>query len=310
MPWFDVLTDLNALTATTKAGNKAHRGFVHVFATIEQGIKNFLNAHDITTIHCIGHSLGGALATLIAERFCDQYETNLYNFGCPRVGFAGLEQRLKDNKVTSFRVYNDADPVAMVPIHPYVHVCNGMRCGSQFFINPGAHSMNNYVKSVETLSWQGLLNSPDPDSIQFNNLDLVERAVTTHPKLLSTKLLKLLKFLIRAAEVALALPLAAVLGAVYTLADCIAFLILKAAEKVRDIARGPKTMVKGIISLIGLKINQGADITRTFLTYVLERFLSVVRLMTSNALAMAAQGAQFTLQHPVLTGILGATFLL
>ncbi|MCP4338671.1 MAG: hypothetical protein GY799_07215 [Desulfobulbaceae bacterium] len=71
------------------------------------------------TIHCIGHSLGGAVATLAAhwvKRTTYKY-VELYTFGAPKPGFEGFAKSFTTllEQKNVHRVYHSTDPVPMVP---------------------------------------------------------------------------------------------------------------------------------------------------------------------------------------------------
>jgi predicted alpha/beta hydrolase family esterase len=66
----------------------------------------------------IGHSLGGALATLCAAELVTEYNltaVRLFTFGCPRVGNAKFAKALKNTSLVNTRVVHDRDIVPSVP---------------------------------------------------------------------------------------------------------------------------------------------------------------------------------------------------
>ena len=118
-------------------------------------------------VHCIGHSLGGAVASLAAD-WCHpnvSREVILYTFGQPRVGLMVFSSMttLKLKKANIHRVFNTTDPVPMVPIFPYTHLpfgSYGHRLDSDDLITSGdAHKMTNYIGKINKLktgTWQGV----------------------------------------------------------------------------------------------------------------------------------------------------------
>ncbi|GLR25087.1 hypothetical protein GCM10007875_01740 [Limnobacter litoralis] len=92
-----------------------------------------------TVIHCIGHSLGGALANLNAALLQMRgYNVALYTLGSPRVGYLSfahdMTKCIPETQIR--RIMNPADPVAMVPLFPFVHAS---RSQSELYV-PVAHS--------------------------------------------------------------------------------------------------------------------------------------------------------------------------
>lgn len=89
----DAITDLTCSGKGTDTGEMVHTGFQTTFYSMRKGLTNFLRDNPISsngTIHCVGHSLGGALATLVANWIAASPKfkgrVNLYTFGSPRVG--------------------------------------------------------------------------------------------------------------------------------------------------------------------------------------------------------------------------------
>jgi len=75
-------------------------------------------------VHCTGHSLGGAMATLVALALAANRTVSCTTFGCPRVGDAALAAACDAAVPDTLRVVNAADVVPMVPLadrRPYVH---------------------------------------------------------------------------------------------------------------------------------------------------------------------------------------------
>jgi triacylglycerol lipase len=64
----DWLTNANfVLTSRSAGGHSVHDGFYQAFKSFRAQVDSFIagfGQQGITTVHCIGHSLGGALATL------------------------------------------------------------------------------------------------------------------------------------------------------------------------------------------------------------------------------------------------------
>lgn len=123
-----------------------------------------------STVHCVGHSLGGALATLAADHLSELGVAGikLYTFGSPRVGVSGFARNVSNKlgKQNIHRTYHTADPVSMVPIFPFNHapvdgnVCMLSWNGALF--NGDAHRMEHYLNSIGDAPWAGLCRNPEP----------------------------------------------------------------------------------------------------------------------------------------------------
>jgi triacylglycerol lipase len=160
---YDWLTDGNYATVLGASGTNVHSGFNRTFHDMKDGFAGFLAQNNPRHVHCIGHSLGGALATLAADWLSHSgYGVDLYTFGAPRVGtreFAdNLTSRVGHGNI--YRVCHSSDPVTLVPVWPYMHAprpdgeCWVCRSAS---VNPALHRMPTYKTTAESVgSWNEL----------------------------------------------------------------------------------------------------------------------------------------------------------
>jgi predicted lipase len=136
----DVITDLK-ISQIPRLNGKVHRGFYVAFSTLwvskltiwkfdqeitdNPGIKEILTKLLTTKkrpIFVTGHSLGGAMAVLggaacgleLKEAF--QPEITVYTYGQPRVGNDNFNNTLTSNIKGLFRVVNNNDIVARIPV--------------------------------------------------------------------------------------------------------------------------------------------------------------------------------------------------
>lgn len=121
----DWLTDANVGFAVGPNSKLVHAGFNDTFDSYQAQLNILLReiGPAPAVIHCVGHSLGGALANLNAALLHERgYTVCLYTLGAPRVGCypfaADLENKLKGRV---YRVVNRFDPVGMMPIFPFCH---------------------------------------------------------------------------------------------------------------------------------------------------------------------------------------------
>lgn len=128
----DIYTDLNVPQTDFKEhqGSKVHKGFYSAFISVKTTIDEYLKlyADRVDKIIITGHSLGGALATIVAtwlQKTKDYAKGKiiLYTYGSPRVGdrnFVNLTTKLSGNNTikTDFphhRIVNNLDPVPYIP---------------------------------------------------------------------------------------------------------------------------------------------------------------------------------------------------
>ena len=114
----DILRDLDARQVPYAEGDgQAHRGFYGAFQAAKSFVERYMEAFftgEQTLIVC-GHSLGGAIALLLAEWLRRNWskDTQLYTFGAPRAGDRAFVQSAQ--ALPHHRLVNHNDPVPGVP---------------------------------------------------------------------------------------------------------------------------------------------------------------------------------------------------
>lgn len=178
----DWLTNGNVGLATGHGGSSVHSGFNQTFESMSPSFEKILTPRLTSsargTVHCVGHSLGGALASLTADWIKTRYrrEANLYTFGAPRVGLNGYATNATFSVAKMFRCTHGADPVPNVPLWPFIHAPN---CGTEYRLDQGqgisvaAHSM----KVEATPGYRNTANRDDWKSLQKSSLDFLSRPV-------------------------------------------------------------------------------------------------------------------------------------
>ncbi|MEY4562227.1 MAG: hypothetical protein RLZZ618_1504 [Pseudomonadota bacterium] len=156
----DLFTDARAAMTLMPGIGPVHKGFRNTFDSVKIGLaRDNSTVMNADVVHCIGHSLGGAVATLVAAHFAGSgKDVKLYTFGSPRVGALGAEHAIEAalGKRNILRVAHDLDPVTMVGPFPYGHV-NGaptdennltLRSPTGQLLSVANHDMMQYVNSV------------------------------------------------------------------------------------------------------------------------------------------------------------------
>lgn len=114
----DISADLKAMPVVAETISRVHRGFKEevdeLWPMIEEDIVRKVNLNK--KLWFCGHSLGAAMATIMASRCKYNPELNdpieLYTYGSPRVGWKGYSQSLN---VEHHRWRNNNDIVTTVP---------------------------------------------------------------------------------------------------------------------------------------------------------------------------------------------------
>ena len=110
----DILADLKAWRKPAREKGLVHFGFAQALDKVYDNIVHWIDEQklDDATITCTGHSLGAALATIMASRL-DANE--LYTFGSPRVGNRDFVKEMKKDGVKHYRFVNNNDVVTSIP---------------------------------------------------------------------------------------------------------------------------------------------------------------------------------------------------
>jgi triacylglycerol lipase len=167
--WF---SNANASLATADNNSAVHSGFQKVFRSMQPALEKqlapLLNTNSNGVVHCAGHSLGGALASLAAiwikQRFGNHVA--LYTFGAPRVGLNDFAMKSSGSIDKIYRCLHGDDPVPMVPVWPFYHApINGssVLLTSATGINVSSHSMLKNPGYTNTASgqWEDLQRKGD-----------------------------------------------------------------------------------------------------------------------------------------------------
>ena len=123
----DIKADLNAKPTMSSTGlGLVHQGFKTASDNVFPTLEKLIAKHGKTKqIYVTGHSLGAAMATLVAFR-CQRSEhlpdpIGLFTFGSPKVGMKEYIQAITDSDITHYRFVNNNDLVTTVPPWPYRH---------------------------------------------------------------------------------------------------------------------------------------------------------------------------------------------
>lgn len=293
-PTSDWLANTNVTLTRGPSGHQVHMGFYQAFDSYRPAMTELIG--DAKTVHCVGHSLGGAMATMAADYLSENRGRNvkLYTFGAPRSGAFGQPRNLtrKSNVSALYRTYHTADPVTMLPIFPYHHVpTDRPGCALPWpgtSLSKAPHAMTAYMASIAKAgnSWKQLENLGSAASQQ----ESVEQwlgfvgagGAIRH---LGTTALSMIR---RALEWLLikvvggGIGLTATVG--MTVLDRIAWVL--AAGKAKAIETGIWTanLMTAILKWLGRSVQATVNVTVTFIRWVLGMFFSTVANIARTAL--------------------------
>lgn len=179
----DWLTNFNVGFSPASNNSSVHAGFNRTFESMKPVLNKQLSSHlrkkSQGVVHCVGHSLGGALASLIAVWIKAEYRrpVNLYTFGAPRVGLEGFASKSSAGIEQIYRCTHGADVVPKVPLWPFIHAPNHggseFRLDSSEGINIEAHLMG--VDHVP--GYRNTANSNDWDKLYRKSSDYLSQPV-------------------------------------------------------------------------------------------------------------------------------------
>ncbi len=298
----DWLSNFNVAMQMGPCGLPVHAGFNEIWKGFAPEVRAMLKGRNPARIHCVGHSLGGALASLSADLLSagKVAEVVLYTFGCPRTGdglFArSLTQRLGKQHI--FRVYHPADPVPMIPLFPFWHLPfggDGLRIANtaNALMSIDAHLMPpSYLPGVHDQSWATLGHGGAPANDGQQVKGWLERAadgkggfVMGSAKLLSMIGRALAWLMAKAGKLVKGgVGVAQTAGA--TVLDQLAWMLGQAAQLSKDVGLHVKGLIGAIFSFLGRTAVQTADVTVAFLRWVLALLFSALRVMAERALSM------------------------
>lgn len=114
----DLMLDLDATQVPYKEGiGQAHHGFYRGFKAVKAFVEPYLlSFHTGQKVVVCGHSLGGAIALLLAEwirRNEQKYDVLLYTFGAPRAGDRAFVEGA--SALVHHRLVNHNDPIPSLP---------------------------------------------------------------------------------------------------------------------------------------------------------------------------------------------------
>ncbi|WP_281560745.1 lipase family protein [Thalassomonas sp. RHCl1] len=292
----DALTDVTCHSTNSDNGTSVHTGFQSSFASLRPGLYAYLNQWEIRrqqgVIHCVGHSLGGALAALTADWIKAEFDKTvyLYTFGAPRVGKKDFANSTSTRVDEMFRCVHGADPVPKVPIWPFFHAPLN---GNEYLLSRAqgidfnAHSMPagpGYINTADHNDWEGLYRQSATTVSQRVVLNYQNRIHTTYSAHWADKIAAALMTIMidgGATAIVASLQVAGTsIGTVYDVMARTLVDIVKIADKLKE-------QVKALLGHMLVFAGRGANITIEFT----EKFIRWVFSVTIGRLNRAARQA-------------------
>jgi triacylglycerol lipase len=305
----DIVTDIRGALVGFAGYGPVHKGFKRTYESVLANLaaleSRLMEAH---VVHCVGHSLGGAVATLFAAHYRARGKTvKLYTFGSPRVGAFGthLAMQEKIGRDHVYRVAHDLDPISLVGPFPYMHL-NAAPSHGRFMTIPSPetrisldnHDMANYIKSVGEGSWNyvhNLSKKLDHEDAYLARKLLGVGADSSWVQRASAKVLgllfKLIGYYLRMVSTKIVLSLTAV--------DLMAEMLVTGMARATALSAEILQLLRHCATWAGIQLQAGADIGITVIAAILRAMVASLRQAAIQALISIARNIQPTV---LLTG--------
>jgi triacylglycerol lipase len=311
--WADAGTDINAIPTPGPTGHAIHKGFGATFKSYVQQLNEFIQQQNLgfkpTAVHCMGHSLGGALANLNAAA-CAELGLNsyLYTVAAPRVGMVPYAEHLSKKMKAAhvYRVANEADIVTMVPCYPFVHspYVHGTYLleAGMLKINPMQHMLANGYGSMVNASWkqmqsltQGKQQQLENSLYPANNKEAgqFEQLAKMPGAMFSGRLLKLINkaihdMLSRLGAQSL-LSVGHYRSGAFTVLDQMAEILARYAQASHKQAKEVAGMLNAIMAYLGRSTHALADASVATIRWVFNLLHQSVTTMAKQAIQLVAR---------------------
>ena len=167
----DIQADLQLKMTSALIGNgKVHEGFQKSVFNIWQTLSKRLRYNKTKTLYCTGHSLGAAMATIIAYYLQNDPDMPtpkaIFSYGSPKVGNSIY---IDEIKVEHYRFVNNADIVTRLPTWPYSH------CGIIYYMNHWGNIRKlTWAQSIKDI-WRGFFKGLEVHEINFFTNHFIDR---------------------------------------------------------------------------------------------------------------------------------------
>lgn len=262
-------------------GLPVHIGFNAIFKSMLPEIQAFMLQNPTAPmVHCVGHSLGGAVATMAADWVSQSLKKSvrLYTFGSPRPGLQPFAKRLSSRIGADniFRVYHATDPVPMIPIYPFVHAplpgYGHLIPSSESIVSAEAHDMKKYAFSVKDATWPELNRRAPLYTVEDAVEEFLKSKIRLDPSNPKTWawLDASLLWILKKVGTAVVGTLHTSFSGVITLVDKIVWVLQYGMEKIKDMSHWVLRFMQKIMQALGMAVAKTAEeLTKALLTRVL-----------------------------------------
>lgn len=293
--FYDVITDLNAGLRFNHDNQLVHSGFYKCFLSMREELASKLSGTQrYRNVHCVGHSLGGALATLVASWVSTKNVTsniNLYTFGSPRVGYESFSSKFTQTikRPNIYRVSHNTDVVAMVPSWPFSHVPNPgigycIESENGFVSKKSSHRMPQYLSSVKGSNWESLRGKrPEPADNVIEKW-LSSKTVVGFASNSVQMIASAIAFVLKKAMHLAGIVIQTGASTAFTILDQLSLALNRAARISKEVASYVKALLGKILKTMGIAVSNTMTVTAQLIKYVFVRLQRTIWDMVRSAL--------------------------
>lgn len=290
---YDASTDCRANLSVCDGGHSVHAGFNTLFGTLKSELAPLLSElKPAATVHCVGHSLGGAVASLVADWAKRHFNTNvkLYTFGAPKVGLTNFAlsttNALKPKNI--FRCVNGGDVVPMVPFWPFMQApynAPEYRMDNNQIIVPWHHLMKYYTRNSQKQSWDSINKRVTFNPFKRVTLD-ISHANQVQPSIYwMNRLSEALMTVLRQAKLGGLNMLQSGTANGLNLYDKIAMILANNSYHTVDLTGPINGLLACMLAFAGYARTKIKELSAEFIKWVFEKTLQMVNKVAQKALS-------------------------
>ncbi|QFU04737.1 Lipase (class 3) [Pseudoalteromonas sp. THAF3] len=292
----DGLTDLNCGLSASSSNKMVHAGFNKTFNSMKQAFAQFVDSNrkagNTGVVHCVGHSLGGALAQLTADWVNTEYSlpTKLYTFGAPRVGKTDFARSTTTKLENIYRSTHGADPVPKVPLWPFIHAPFN---GSEFRLDDGqglnvsAHKLDGtpgYLNTASSSDWSTLKQRSDNFLSQPVRLRFEDRAQASFSSHWADKISSALITLLKDSGYYTAVVTQAAISSSLTFYDMVARTLEQVAKASARFAEQTLGLLGHMLVFAGKVVGKAFELTYKMIKWVFDSTMGALYRSVRGAL--------------------------
>ncbi|TCI01770.1 lipase family protein [Corallincola luteus] len=287
----DTLTDLHCGTTVGPNFQAVHAGFNRTFNSIKKQLAGLLDKMGNKPIHCVGHSLGGALAQLAANWIKKRYKVpvKLYTFGAPRVGYKSFATLAESSLQGVYRATHRSDPIPLVPVWPFVHAGDEYRLSTCVHLTGKAHCLAGdspgYLETASAYKDYTSMAKGSAANFKAVRLKYENRHHASFTSVWADRIGEALLTLLRKSGQLTAIMAQAAIGGTLTLYDVLARSLVEISNLSKEYAEDCKGLLGHILNFAGKATVTVDKMTYSFIKSVLN--LMLTKLGTATKLALA-----------------------